>query len=366
MRGGNKDVKRISFESAFKAGTTSAYDYMVPYIKDLGAVVQMERIRTSGLRLGVDPLGGASINYWQPISELYGLDIDIVNPKVDPKFSFMTVDHDGKIRMDCSSREAMVNLIGLKDEYDIAFGNDPDSDRHGIVTRSSGLMDPNHYLAVSIRYLFSHRSEWPSSLCVGKTLVSSGIIDRVAAAIGRPLFEVPVGFKWFVEGFLTGTLGFGGEESAGAAFLRTDGTVWTTDKDGIIMDLLAAEITAVTGKDPGQHFEEIASEFGRPYYRRIDQASTPEEKAGFKKMTPQSVKAAELAGEPILQKLVNAPGNNEPFGGIKVTTKDGWFAARPSGTENIYKVYAESFTSREHLDRIIEQACEIVSETVGA
>lgn len=366
MRDGNREVKRISFESALKARLTEEYDFVIPYVKDLASVVQMDRIKAAGLRLGVDPLGGASLAYWKPVSEIYGLNIDIVNPKIDPKFSFMTVDHDGKIRMDCSSRDAMVNLIGLKDKYDVAFGNDPDSDRHGIVTRSSGLMDPNHYLAVSIRYLFSHRKQWPSSLSVGKTLVSSSIIDRVAAAVGRPLFEVPVGFKWFVEGLLTGTLGFGGEESAGATFLRTDGTVWTTDKDGIIMDLLAAEITAVTGKDPGQHFEEIASELGRPYYKRIDQASTPEEKAGFRKMTPESVKATELAGEPVIQKLVKAPGNGEPFGGLKVTAKDGWFAARPSGTENIYKVYAESFKSQDHLDRIIEQACRIVRETVEA
>ncbi|MBM3892326.1 MAG: alpha-D-glucose phosphate-specific phosphoglucomutase, partial [Verrucomicrobia bacterium] len=352
LAAGNKGVKRIAYESALKATTTQAVDFVLSFVRDLGSVVDMEAIRSAGLKLGVDPLGGASVGYWEPIKEVWGLNIRVVNKAVDPRFAFMTVDHDGKIRMDCSSADAMAGLIALKDKFDVAFGNDPDSDRHGIVT-PAGLMNPNHYLAVAIRYLFTNRPQWPAKAAIGKTLVSSALIDRVAKAIGRPLCEVPVGFKYFSQGLFDGSLGFGGEESAGASFLRRDGTVWVTDKDGIILDLLAAEITARTGRDPGRHYEEIAAQLGRPCYKRIDQPCTPQAKAGFKKLSPDAVKATTLAGDKIIAKLTRAPGNDAPIGGLKVVTDNGWFAARPSGTENIYKIYAESFRDPQHLDAII-------------
>jgi len=333
-------------------------------VEDLRNVINMDAIREAGLRLGVDPLGGAARPYWEPINATYGLSVTVVNPVIDPTFSFMTVDHDGEIRMDCSSPYAMAGLVSLKDHYQVAFGNDPDSDRHGIVTPSSGLMNPNHFLAVAIRYLLTHRPRWSERLIVGKTLVSSGLIDRVVNKLGRKFSEVPVGFKWFVPGLFDGSFCFGGEESAGASFLRLDGTVWTTDKDGPIMDLLAAEITAVTGKDPGEHFKEMVSEFGMPYYTRIDAPATPEQKAKLQKLSPSDVKESDLAGEPILQKLTTAPGNGEPIGGLKVVARSGWFAARPSGTENIYKIYAESFESAAHLNAILGEAQQIVNNAL--
>ena len=366
LRSGNVGVKRVAIEQALKASNTHYRDYIGPYVEDLANVVDLESISSAGLKLGADPLGGSSVFYWDRIAEQYGVQITLVNPSVDPTFAFMTVDHDGKIRMDCSSVYAMAKLVQLKDSYDIAFGNDPDSDRHGIVTRSKGLLNPNHYLAVAIRYLFSERSQWPKDAAVGKTLVSSSIIDCVAKALGRKLAEVPVGFKWFVDGLFSGSYGFGGEESAGASFLCRDGSVWSTDKDGIIMDLLAAEITARTGRDPGEHFAEITAEFGVPHYARIDQAATPAEKSALKKLSPQAVSAAELAGEPIVAKLTRAPANDAPIGGLKVVTENGWFAARPSGTEDIYKIYAESLKSEEHLSRIIEEAGQIVRASLGA
>ena len=321
----------------------------------------MDAIRSAGLKMGVDPLGGSSRPYWEPINAAYGLDIKIVNPLIDLTFSFMTVDHDGEIRMDCSSPYAMARLVGLKDQYQVAFANDPDADRHGIVTPSAGLLNPNHYLAVAIRYLLAHRPKWSPNVIVGKTLVSSSLIDHVVAKLGHRLSEVPVGFKWFVPGLFDGSFCFGGEESAGASYLRLDGTVWSTDKDGPIMDLLAAEMTAVTGKDPGQHFREIAAEFGTPYYTRIDAPATPAQKAKLQKLSPADVRESDLAGEPILSKLTKAPGNDAPIGGLKVVSKSGWFAARPSGTENIYKIYAESFQSQSHLDRILDEAQHIVN-----
>lgn len=360
MRGKNVEVRKIPHQQALHASTTIQKNYVTDYVADLINVVDMDRIKKGGLKLGVDPLGGASIGYWEPIIHHYGLDLTIVNPVVDPTFRFMSVDHDGKIRMDCSSPHAMAKLVKLKDQFQVAFGNDPDADRHGIVT-PAGLMNPNHFLAVAIRYLFTHRPEWVAQAGVGKTLVSSSLIDRVAQSIGRKLVEVPVGFKWFVDGLHAGSLGFGGEESAGASFLRRNGKVWSTDKDGIIMDLLAAEITAVTGKDPGQHYQELARQFGAPLYTRIDQAATPAEKAILKKLSPESVKAQSLAGEPITARLTSAPGNNAPIGGLKVTAANGWFAARPSGTENIYKIYAESFKDQVHLDTIVGEARQIVS-----
>jgi phosphoglucomutase len=366
LRENNASVKRLSYEAAKRAATTHEADFAATYIAELEQVVDIAAIRKAGLRLGADPLGGASVAYWSRIAEHYKLDISVVNPTVDPRFAFMTVDHDGKIRMDCSSPYAMAKLVGLKNDYDIAFGNDPDSDRHGIVTRSSGLMNPNHYLAVAIRYLFTHRPKWPAHAAVGKTLVSSSLIDRVVQSIGRPLKEVPVGFKWFVAGLVDGSFGFGGEESAGASFLRHDGSVWTTDKDGIILNLLAAEITAVTGKDPGQHYEELRAEFGTPYYTRVDQAATPAQKALLKKLSPESVTAKELAGEPILHKLTRAPANDAAIGGLKVVAENGWFAARPSGTENVYKIYAESFKDAAHLDVILDEARKIVGAALGA
>jgi phosphoglucomutase len=366
LRGNNAGVNRVPYDTALKAATTHEEDFILPYVNDLRNVVDMEAIRIAGLNLGVDPLGGAALPYWEPINRIYKLDITVVNPRLDPTFSFMTVDHDGKIRMDCSSPYAMASLVGLKDKFRLAFANDPDSDRHGIVTPSAGLMNPNHFLAVAIGYLFAHRPNWLAKASVGKTLVSSSMIDEVAKKLGRPLYEVPVGFKWFAPGLFDGSLGFGGEESAGASFLRLDGTVWTTDKDGPIMDLLAAEITAVTGKDPGEHFRELTAEFGTPYYTRIDAAATPEQKARLGKLSPEAVKESKLAGEPIIAKLTRAPGNDAAIGGLKVTTASGWFAARPSGTENIYKIYAESFRDEKHLQLIVTEAQQIVDNALAS
>jgi phosphoglucomutase len=365
LRGGNKDVQRIGFEAALKASTTHAEDFVAAYVEDLANVIDLEAIRSAGVKIGVDPLGGAAVGYWQPVVERYGIDITVVNPKIDPTFSFMTVDHDGKIRMDCSSPWAMAGLVQLKDRFDIAFGNDPDADRHGIVTPSSGLLNPNHYLAVAIRYLLTNRPKWPVTAVVGKTLVSSCLIDRVVASLDRTLWEVPVGFKWFTPGLFDGSCCFGGEESAGASFLKRDGSVWSTDKDGLILGLLAAEITARTGKDPGEHYKELTSKFGTPYYTRIDAPATPEQKSSLKKLSPEAVTATELAGEAITAKLTRAPGNDAPIGGLKVVSVSGWFAARPSGTENIYKLYAESLKSAEHLASIVSQAQEIVLRSLG-
>ena len=365
LRGGNAGVKRVPFDAAIKAGTTHEEDFVLPYVQDLRNVVDMEAIRGAGLELAVDPLGGAGRPYWEPINSVYGLDIAVVNPVIDPTFSFMTLDHDGKIRMDCSSPYAMARLVELKDRYRVAFANDPDADRHGIVTPSAGLMNPNHYLAVAIRYLLGHRPQWPPHAVVGKTLVSSGMIDRVVAKAGRRLCEVPVGFKWFVPGLFDGSCCFGGEESAGASFLRRDGTVWATDKDGLIMDLLAAEITARTGKDPGEHYQELTAEFGTSYYTRIDAPATPEQKTKLAKLSPEAVRESSLAGEPIIAKLTRAPGNDAAIGGLKVVAAGGWFAARPSGTENIYKIYAESFKDQAHLDGIVGEAQAMVNKALG-
>jgi phosphoglucomutase len=365
LRTGNKDVKRVTYESALKAPTTHQNDMVMPYVRDLRNVIDMEAIAGSGLRVAVDPLGGAAVVLWEPVNEVYKLNLKIVNPKLDATFSFMTMDHDGKIRMDCSSPHAMASMVALKNEFDVAFANDPDADRHGIVT-PSGLMNPNHYLAVAIEYLVSHRPKWPASAAVGKTLVSSSMIDRVVKKMGRRMTEVPVGFKWFAPGLFDGSICFGGEESAGASFLRRDGTVWTTDKDGPIMGLLAAEITAKTKKDPGQHFQELANEFGMPYYTRIDAAASPEQKAKLGKLSPESVKESNLAGQAIIDKLTKAPGNGASIGGLKVVTKNGWFAARPSGTENIYKIYAESFESEAHLAEIVSEAQAIVGNALRA
>jgi phosphoglucomutase len=365
LRGGRTGVKRVRFAAAITAGSTHQDDFVLPYVNDLKNVIDMDAIRAAGLKLGVDPLGGAAVHYWEPISAVYKLDITVVNPTVDPTFSFMTVDHDGEIRMDCSSPYAMARLVGLKDQYRLAFANDPDSDRHGIVTPSAGLMNPNHYLAVAIRYLLTYRPHWPAHAAVGKTLVSSSMIDRVVHALGRRLSEVPVGFKWFTPGLFDGSICFGGEESAGASFLRHDGTVWTTDKDGPILNLLAAEITARTGKDPGEHYRDLTAEFGTPCYTRIDSPATPEQKATLGKLSPEAVTASTLAGEPITAKLTNAPGNNAPIGGLKVVAASGWFAARPSGTENIYKIYAESFKDEKHLEAIVAEARRIVSNALA-
>ena len=361
---GNGGVQRIGFDAALIASTTHVEDFVTPYVGDLASVIDLEAIRSAGVKIGVDPLGGAAAAYWQPLAERYGIDITVVNPKIDPTFAFMTLDHDGKIRMDCSSPYAMAGLVELKDRFNIAFGNDPDSDRHGIVAPSTGLLNPNHYLAAAIRYLLTNRPQWPASAVVGKTLVSSCLIDRVVASLGRKLWEVPVGFKWFTPGLFDGSCCFGGEESAGASFLRRDGTVWSTDKDGLILGLLSAEITARTGKDPGQHYQELTAEFGTPYYTRIDAPATPEQKNLLKKLSPESVTATELAGEPITTKLTRAPGNDASIGGLKVVSASGWFAARPSGTENIYKLYAESLKSADHLAAIVEQAQEIVSRSL--
>jgi len=365
LRAGNREVKRIPYENAIKASSTHLQDLVLPYVRDLKNVVDMDAIRDVGVGLGVDPLGGAAIGYWEPINSIYGLDITIVNSTIDSTFSFMPLDHDGRIRMDCSSPYAMAGLVSLKDRYQVAFANDPDSDRHGIVTPTSGLMNPNHFLAVAIQYLLTNRPEWSAKCAVGKTLVSSSMINRVVKKLGRQLYEVPVGFKWFVPGLLDGSVSFGGEESAGASFLRRDGSVWTTDKDGLIMDLLAAEITARTGKDPGVRYRELTAEFGSPLYTRIDAPASPEQKRKLQKLSTDSVKESQLAGEPIVAKLTKAPGNNSPIGGLKVVTGVGWFAARPSGTENIYKIYAESFKDESHLNVIIREAQEIVSNALG-
>jgi phosphoglucomutase len=378
LQGGNSGVKRLPFATALKAGTTHLADLVLPYVNDLRNVVDMDAIRAAGLRMAVDPLGGAAVHYWGPINEIYGLAIEVVNPRVDPTFSFMTVDHDGKIRMDCSSPYAMARLVGLKDEYRVAFANDPDSDRHGIVTPSmqreeggggreestGGLMNPNNYLAVAIRYLLGNRPQWSTGAVVGKTLVSSSMIDRAVQDLGRQVMEVPVGFKWFAPGLFDGSCCFGGEESAGASFLRRDGTVWTTDKDGPIMDLLAAEITARTGKDPGEHYRVMTEHFGTPHYTRIDEPATAAQKARLQKLTPETVKESKLAGESITAKLTRAPGNGALIGGLKVATANGWFAARPSGTENIYKIYAESFKDQSHLDSIVAEARKIVNDAL--
>jgi phosphoglucomutase len=365
LAAGNRDVKRIPLARALTASTTHRHDFIGPYVSDLGAVVDLEAVRAAGLKLGADPMGGAGIGYWHPIAEKYRLDIEVVNEVVDPTFSFMTLDRDGKIRMDCSSPFAMASLIQLKDRFDIAFGNDCDFDRHGIVTRSSGLLNPNHYLAVAIWYLFQHRPGWSPGAAIGKTLVSSSMIDRIARRLGRKLQEVPVGFKWFVDGLIDGSYGFGGEESAGASFLRTDGTVWSTDKDGIIMDLLAAELTAKLGKDPGVIYQELTLQFGAPVYERIDAPANAAQRAVLKKLSPQQIKATQLAGEPILATLTQAPANGAAIGGLKVVTENGWFAARPSGTEDVYKIYCESFLGREHLERIQTEAQAMVSSALA-
>ncbi len=359
-----KEVKRYTFSRAINANTTHSFDYIGFYVNDLKNVINFDVITNSGLQIGVDPMGGAGIAFWEPIADLYNLNIEIVNNYIDPTFSFMTVDKDGKIRMDCSSPYAMAGLINLKDKFDIAFGNDPDFDRHGIVTKTGGLMNPNHYLAVAIWYLFQNRNGWREDAAIGKTLVSSSMIDRVAGDLGRRLSEVPVGFKWFVDGLIDGSYGFGGEESAGASFLRKDGTVWTTDKDGIILNLLAAEITAKTGKNPTEHYKSLENRFGSPVYERIDAPANSDQKEKLKKLNVQSVKNKELAGEKIINKLTHAPGNNESIGGLKVETENGWFAARPSGTENIYKIYSESFKGVDHLKKIQEEAIAIVASVV--
>jgi phosphoglucomutase len=365
LRGGNAEVRRMPLAAAMTAQTMHQTDFVLPYVEDLHNVVDMEAIRTVGLKLAVDPLGGAAVHYWEAINATYKLDIAVVNPVVDPRFSFMTVDHDGKIRMDCSSPWAMARLVGLKDRYDVAFANDPDSDRHGIVTPSTGLLAPNHYLAVAIAYLLTHRPGWPAGAAIGKTLVSSSMIDRVTESLGRRLCEVPVGFKWFVPGLFDGTCCFGGEESAGASFMRQDGTVWTTDKDGPILNLLAAEITARTGRDPGEQYRLLTERFGTPHYTRIDAPATQEQKARLRRLSPQSVKTTELAGEPILAKLSRAPGNAAAIDGIKVAAANGWFAARPSGTEAVYKVYAESFKSKAHLEAIVREAKAMVNAALA-
>ncbi|TVQ45833.1 MAG: alpha-D-glucose phosphate-specific phosphoglucomutase [Gloeocapsa sp. DLM2.Bin57] len=365
LKNHNREVKRIPYEQAIAASTTHFYDFVTGYVNDLENIVDLDIIRESGIKIGIDPLGSSNVGYWLPLIERYKINATVVNPKVDLTFGFMTVDWDGKIRMDCSSPYAMANLVKLKDQYDIAFGNDTDSDRHGIVTPSMGLMNPNHFLAVAINYLFTNRTNWAFDTAIGKTVVSSSLIDRVAKDIGKQLYEVPVGFKWFVDGLLSGKLGFGGEESAGASFLRKNGQVWSTDKDGIIMGLLAAEITARTGKDPGVYYQQLSDRLGKSYYTRIDSPATPEQKTGLSKLSPEQVKATTLAGDTITSKLTNAPGNNAPIGGLKVNTAEGWFAARPSGTENVYKVYAESFKSQEHLETILSEAQQIVTDAIA-
>ncbi len=366
LKNSNSVVKRITYEAALKAATTHQEDFVMPYVRDLRNIVDMDAIRDARLKLGVDPLGGASMPYWDPITSVYHLDLTVVNRTIDPTFSFMTVDHDGKIRMDCSSPYAMARLVGLRDQYRLAFANDPDADRHGIVTPSSGLMNPNYYLAVGIGFLLAIRPRWRTQSAVGKTVVSSSMIDKVVKKLGRRLSEVPVGFKWFAPGLFDGSYCFGGEESAGASFLRIDGTVWTTDKDGVIMDLLAAEITARTGKDPGEHYRDLTAEFGESYYTRIDAPATPEQKQKLQDLSPEAVKDTHLAGEAIASKLTRAPGNNAPIGGLKVVSASGWFAARPSGTENIYKIYAESFQSGAHLNSILKEAQQIVDGALNS
>ena len=361
LRDGGNGVRRVTLAHAMGAETTHQRDFIRPYVDDLASVIDMEAIRAAGLHLGVDPLGGASLPYWEPIRERYGLDLTVVNPVLDPSFSFMPVDHDGKVRMDCSSTYAMAGLLGLRHEYRLAFANDPDADRHGIVTPAGGLMNPNHYLAVAIRYLLTHRPDWKNDAVVGKTLVSSSLIDRVVGSLGRTLWEVPVGFKWFTPGLFDGSCCFGGEESAGASFLRRDGTVWTTDKDGPIMDLLAAEITARTGRDPGEQYQQLTEDFGTPLYTRIDAPASPEQKARLGRLSAEAVTRRSLAGDTITAKLTRAPGTDAPIGGLTVVTASGWFAARPSGTENLYKIYAESFRDQAHLDSIVSEAQEIVN-----
>jgi phosphoglucomutase len=364
IAGGLRDVRRIPYARARTADTTGRYDFLGAYVDDLPSVVDIEAIRSAGVRIGADPLGGASVAYWGEIASRHGLDLTVVNPEVDPTFGFMTLDWDGKIRMDCSSPYAMASLIARRSEYQIATGNDADADRHGIVTPDAGLMNPNHYLAVAIDYLFRNRADWPAGAAIGKTLVSSSMIDRVAADLGRMLLEVPVGFKWFVPGLLDGSVGFGGEESAGASFLRRDGSAWTTDKDGIILCLLASEIIAVTGRTPSEHYADLVARFGDPAYARIDAPATREEKAVLGRLSPDQVRATTLAGEPITATLTTAPGNGASIGGLKVVTESGWFAARPSGTEDVYKIYAESFRGPDHLSRIQEEARTLVSEVL--
>ncbi|MGW1407076.1 phosphoglucomutase (alpha-D-glucose-1,6-bisphosphate-dependent) [Streptomyces sp. NPDC002403] len=361
IAGGMKDVRRLPYARARAASTTGTYDFLGTYVADLPSVLDLDAIRTAGVRIGADPLGGASVAYWGRIAEEHRLDLTVVNPLTDPTWRFMTLDWDGKIRMDCSSPYAMASLIGQRDRFQIATGNDADADRHGIVTPDAGLMNPNHYLAVAIDYLYAHREQWPASAGVGKTLVSSGMIDRVAAGLGRELVEVPVGFKWFVDGLVDGSLGFGGEESAGASFLRRDGSVWTTDKDGILLALLASEILAVTGKSPSEHYAALTARFGEPAYARIDAPADREQKAVLARLSPEQVTADTLAGEPVTAVLTEAPGNGAPIGGIKVTTENAWFAARPSGTEDVYKIYAESFLGAGHLGRVQEEARAVVS-----
>jgi phosphoglucomutase len=362
---GLKGVRRVTYAQARAADTTGGYDYIERYVADLGAALDLDAVRSAGIRIGADPLGGASVPYWGEIGEHYGLDLTVVNPLVDPTWRFMTLDWDGKIRMDCSSPYAMASLIKNKDEYQIATGNDADADRHGIVTPDAGLLNPNHYLAVAIRYLFAHRDGWPADAAIGKTIVSSRMIDRVAADLGRRLIEVPVGFKWFVPGLLDSSVGFGGEESAGASFLRRDGRTWTTDKDGILLALLASEITAVTGRTPGEHYAELTGSFGDPAYARVDEPASREQKAALAELSPEQVSATELAGDPIVEKLTTAPGNGAPIGGLVVRTEQAWFAARPSGTEDVYKVYAESFRGPEHLARVQEEARAVVNAALG-
>jgi phosphoglucomutase len=366
LKDGLKAVKRMPLKAALAAPTTRQHDFATPYIRDLSNVIDMDKIAATGIRIGVDPLGGAAVGYWDVIAEIHKLNITVVNRTVDPAFMFMCVDHDGKIRMDCSSPYAMAGLIKFKDDFEIAFGNDPDVDRHGIVTPSAGLLNPNHYLAVAISYLYQGRTGWRKDAKVGKTLVSSSMIDRVAKSIGRELAEVPVGFKWFVDGLVDGSFGFGGEESAGASFLRKDGKVWTTDKDGILLNLLAAEITATTGRDPGQHYQDLTERFGAPVYKRIDAVANTAQKNVLKNLSPDDVKAETLAGEKIVARLTKAPANGASIGGLKVVTENGWFAARPSGTEEIYKIYAESFIDENHLNRVIDEAQAIVSEAFKA
>jgi phosphoglucomutase len=356
----NKEVRRMPYARAMRSEFIKEYDFVAPYAADLRNVVDMDAIASANLKLGVDPMGGASVGYWAPIANMYGLNVEVVNPNVDPTFGFMTVDHDGKIRMDCSSVPAMQRLIALRDRFDIAFGNDPDSDRHGIVTRSVGLMNPNHYLAVAVSYLFRNRPLWNREAAVGKTVVTSAIMDRVAKDLGRKILEVPVGFKWFVPGLSNSSVAFGGEESAGASFLRTDGTVWTTDKDGLILDLLAAEITAKTGKDPGEHYRELTGRFGAPAYVRVDAPAKAAQKRALSNLSESDVRADTLAGEPIREKITRAPGNGEKIGGLKVSSDNGWFAARPSGTEDVYKIYAESFRGDAHVAEILEDARRLV------
>lgn len=364
LANGLQGVKRIDWKQARSADTTQNYDFLDTYVNDLSSVVNLDAVRDAGIRIGADPLGGASVNYWGAIAERYKIDLTVINPNVDRQFGFMTLDWDGKIRMDCSSPNSMASLIANRDAFQISTGNDADSDRHGIVTPDAGLMNPNHFLSVAIQYLFAHRPGWPVDCAIGKTLVSSSMIDRVAASLGRTLIEVPVGFKWFVPGLVDGSVGFGGEESAGASFLRQNGKVWTTDKDGLILCLLASEILAVTGKSPSEHYRALTDEFGEPAYARVDAPATREQKAVLAKLAPEQVKATELAGEPITAKLTRAPGNDAPIGGLKVTTESGWFAARPSGTEDVYKIYAESFKGPEHLALIQSEAREVVSEAL--